>query len=157
MSWGHQGKSFFPASWRGWARGVRRGVVVEVERPPQEKVFLGGYRQRQTGVLFHHAAVQTQPRPRPPRLVEVHSRDTQVTRTHLPSRWDWPTMIRPLLQWLQTWGHPGDTEGSQGAHPGVTEGSPRGHRGVTQGSQRGHPGDTEGSPRGHRGVTQGLQ
>uniref|UniRef100_A0A8C4ZTJ1 IQ motif and ubiquitin domain containing n=1 Tax=Gadus morhua TaxID=8049 RepID=A0A8C4ZTJ1_GADMO len=36
------------------------------------------YRQRQTGVLFHHAAVQTQPRPRPPRLVEVHSRDTQT-------------------------------------------------------------------------------
>ncbi|XP_056454763.1 IQ and ubiquitin-like domain-containing protein [Gadus chalcogrammus] len=58
--------------------GRYQEVVVEVERPPQEKVFLGGYRQRQTGVLFHHAAVQTQPRPRPPRLVEVHSRDTQT-------------------------------------------------------------------------------
>ena len=41
MSWGHQGKSFFPASWRGWARGVRRGVVVEVERLVKRRKRIG--------------------------------------------------------------------------------------------------------------------
>ncbi|XP_059190427.1 IQ and ubiquitin-like domain-containing protein [Centropristis striata] len=53
-------------------------VVVEIERPPQQKAFLGGYRHRLTGAEYHHAAVQTLPKRRPDRGVVVFSRTTQV-------------------------------------------------------------------------------
>ncbi|XP_041652054.1 IQ and ubiquitin-like domain-containing protein [Cheilinus undulatus] len=53
-------------------------VVVEIERPRQQKVFLGGYKNRLTGVEFHHAAIQTLPKRRPDRGVVVFSRDTQT-------------------------------------------------------------------------------
>lgn len=51
---------------------------MEIERPRQQKAFLGGYRHRLTGVEYHHAAVQTPPKRRPDRGVVVFSRDTQV-------------------------------------------------------------------------------
>ncbi|XP_042266720.1 IQ and ubiquitin-like domain-containing protein isoform X1 [Thunnus maccoyii] len=53
-------------------------VVVEIERPPQRKAFLGGYRHRLTGAEYHHAAVQTLPKRRPDRGVVVFSRNTQT-------------------------------------------------------------------------------
>lgn len=58
--------------------GVFQEVVVEIERPRQQKTFLGGYRHRLTGAEYHHAAVQTLPKRRPDRGVVVFSRDTQV-------------------------------------------------------------------------------
>ncbi|XP_078139118.1 IQ motif and ubiquitin-like domain-containing protein [Centroberyx gerrardi] len=59
-------------------QGEFQQVVVEIERPPQQKLFLGGFRHRLTGAEFHHAAVQTPPRRRPDRGVAVFSRDTQT-------------------------------------------------------------------------------
>nr|XP_029133386.1 IQ and ubiquitin-like domain-containing protein [Labrus bergylta] len=53
-------------------------VVVEIERPRQQKAFLGGYKHRMTGAEYHHAAVQTLPKRRPDRGVLVFSRDTQT-------------------------------------------------------------------------------
>ncbi|KAI3371743.1 hypothetical protein L3Q82_023600 [Scortum barcoo] len=58
--------------------GVFQEVVVEIERPRQQKTFLGGYRHRLTGAEYHHAAVQTLPKKRPDRGVVVFSRDTQT-------------------------------------------------------------------------------
>nr|XP_046251051.1 IQ and ubiquitin-like domain-containing protein [Scatophagus argus] len=57
---------------------VFQEVVVEIERPRQQKAFLGGYRHRLTGTEYHHAAVQTLPKMRPERGVLVFSRDTQT-------------------------------------------------------------------------------
>uniref|UniRef100_A0A8C2YZK6 Ubiquitin-like domain-containing protein n=1 Tax=Cyclopterus lumpus TaxID=8103 RepID=A0A8C2YZK6_CYCLU len=58
--------------------GVFQEVVVEIERPPQQKAFLGGYRHQLTGAEYHHAAVQTRPKRRPDRGPVVFSRDTQT-------------------------------------------------------------------------------
>ncbi|KAG7234550.1 hypothetical protein INR49_004485 [Caranx melampygus] len=58
--------------------GAFQEVVVEVERPRQQKAFVGGYRHRLTGVEYHHAAVQTLPKRRPDRGVVVFSRDSQT-------------------------------------------------------------------------------
>ncbi|KAI4873594.1 hypothetical protein NFI96_008799, partial [Prochilodus magdalenae] len=53
-------------------------VVVEIERATLKKPFLGGYRHKVTKTEYHHAAVQTMPRRRPDRGVEMFSRDTQT-------------------------------------------------------------------------------
>ncbi|XP_056291668.1 IQ and ubiquitin-like domain-containing protein [Pseudoliparis swirei] len=58
--------------------GVFQEVVVEIERPPQQKAFLGGYRHQLTGAEYHHAAVQTRSKRRPDRGAVVFSRDTQT-------------------------------------------------------------------------------
>ncbi|XP_074489632.1 IQ motif and ubiquitin-like domain-containing protein isoform X1 [Sebastes fasciatus] len=58
--------------------GVFQEVVVEIERPPQQKAFLGGYRHRLTGAEYHNAAIQTLPKRIPDRTVGVFSRDTQT-------------------------------------------------------------------------------
>uniref|UniRef100_A0A3Q3XLE0 IQ motif and ubiquitin-like domain-containing protein n=1 Tax=Mola mola TaxID=94237 RepID=A0A3Q3XLE0_MOLML len=58
--------------------GVFQDTVVEIDRPLQKKAFLGGFRNRLTGVEYHHAAVQTLPKKRPDRGVVVFSRDTQT-------------------------------------------------------------------------------
>uniref|UniRef100_A0A3B5B2X6 IQ motif and ubiquitin domain containing n=1 Tax=Stegastes partitus TaxID=144197 RepID=A0A3B5B2X6_9TELE len=60
--------------------GLFQEVVVEIERPRQQKAFLGGYRHRLTGVEYHHAAVQTLPKRRPDRGVVTFSRDTQTVQ-----------------------------------------------------------------------------
>jgi len=39
-----------------------RDVVVEIERATVKKPFLGGYRHKQTGAVYHHATAQTVPR-----------------------------------------------------------------------------------------------
>uniref|UniRef100_A0A3Q3T0K2 IQ motif and ubiquitin domain containing n=1 Tax=Mastacembelus armatus TaxID=205130 RepID=A0A3Q3T0K2_9TELE len=57
---------------------VFQEVVVEIERPRQQKVFLGGYRHRLTGAEYHHAFVQTLPKRRPEKGVVVFSRNTQT-------------------------------------------------------------------------------
>ncbi|KAM6926629.1 IQ motif and ubiquitin-like domain-containing protein [Lycodopsis pacificus] len=59
-------------------QGVFQEVVVEIERPPQQKAFLGGYRHRLTGAEYHHAAIQTLTKRRPHRGGPVFSRDTQT-------------------------------------------------------------------------------
>lgn len=53
-------------------------VVVEIERATRRKAFLGGYCHKVTKAEYHHAAVQTMPKKRPDRAVEMYSRDTQV-------------------------------------------------------------------------------
>ncbi|XP_072290537.1 IQ motif and ubiquitin-like domain-containing protein [Eucyclogobius newberryi] len=53
-------------------------VVVEIQRPPQRKAFLGGYKHRVSGAVYHHASTQTLPQKRPDRGVEVVSRDAQT-------------------------------------------------------------------------------
>ncbi|KAL1247637.1 hypothetical protein QQF64_023013 [Cirrhinus molitorella] len=53
-------------------------VVVEIERATRGKAFLGGYRHKVTKAEYHHAAVQTMPKKRPERSVEMFSRDTQT-------------------------------------------------------------------------------
>ncbi|XP_034444974.1 IQ and ubiquitin-like domain-containing protein [Hippoglossus hippoglossus] len=58
--------------------GVFQEVVVEIERPRQQKAFVGGYRHRLTGVEYHHAAIQTLPKRIADRGVVVYSRDTQT-------------------------------------------------------------------------------
>ncbi|KAG8012394.1 IQ and ubiquitin-like domain-containing protein [Nibea albiflora] len=60
--------------------GVFQEVVVEIERPRQQKAFLGGFRHRLTGVEYHHAALQTLPKRRPDRGVVVFSRETQTVK-----------------------------------------------------------------------------
>ncbi|XP_033972762.1 IQ and ubiquitin-like domain-containing protein [Trematomus bernacchii] len=55
-----------------------REVVVEIERPPQQKAFLGGFKHRLTGAQYHHAAVQTLPKRRADRGVVLFSRNTQT-------------------------------------------------------------------------------
>ncbi|XP_054862845.1 IQ and ubiquitin-like domain-containing protein isoform X2 [Amphiprion ocellaris] len=60
--------------------GLFQEVVVEIERPRQQKAFLGGYRHRLTGVEYHHAAIQTLPKRRPDRGVVTFSRDTQTVQ-----------------------------------------------------------------------------
>ena len=42
-----------------------REILVRVERKMVKKPFLGGYRHRETGIEYHHAAVQTAPPQRP--------------------------------------------------------------------------------------------
>ncbi|XP_030621203.1 IQ and ubiquitin-like domain-containing protein [Chanos chanos] len=56
-------------------------VVVEIERATRGKAFLGGYRHRITKMEYHHAAVQTMPKKRPDRCIEMFSRDTQTVIT----------------------------------------------------------------------------
>ncbi|KAI9547448.1 hypothetical protein NQZ68_016997, partial [Dissostichus eleginoides] len=55
-----------------------REVVVEIERPPQQKAFLGGFKHRLTGAQYHHAAVQTLPKRRADKGVVLFSRNTQT-------------------------------------------------------------------------------
>ncbi|KAM9376262.1 IQ motif and ubiquitin-like domain-containing protein [Pholidichthys leucotaenia] len=66
--------------------GTLREVVVEIERTRQHKAFLGGFRHRLTGAEFYHATVQTIPKRRPKRAVEVFSRDTQTAEVKSQSQ-----------------------------------------------------------------------
>lgn len=43
------------------ARGEEKLVIVHVQRPSVDKSYLGGFKNRGTGVTFHHAATQTAP------------------------------------------------------------------------------------------------
>ncbi|TRY55437.1 hypothetical protein DNTS_003808 [Danionella cerebrum] len=57
---------------------IHQDVVVEIERATQRKPYLGGFRNNVTKVEYHHAAVQTKPKRRQNRGVEMFSRDSQT-------------------------------------------------------------------------------
>lgn len=46
-------------------------VLVKIERSNFKKTFVGGYRHRVSGLEYHHAAIQTMPRPRPQKGVSI--------------------------------------------------------------------------------------
>ena len=45
--------------------GVKKEILVHIEHTRIPKPFLGGYRNRRTGLEYHNAAVQTLPKRRP--------------------------------------------------------------------------------------------
>ncbi|NXW64428.1 IQUB protein, partial [Eurystomus gularis] len=53
-------------------------VVVKIERPTYRKPFLGGFKNRKTGVEFHNAGSQTIPKKRPDKGIELFCRETQT-------------------------------------------------------------------------------
>uniref|UniRef100_A0A6I8RBR8 IQ motif and ubiquitin domain-containing n=1 Tax=Xenopus tropicalis TaxID=8364 RepID=A0A6I8RBR8_XENTR len=60
--------------------GSYRDLVVEIERLNYRKPYLGGYRHKATGVVFHHAGTQTVPKKRPDRETVVFCRETQTVQ-----------------------------------------------------------------------------
>ncbi|XP_071597116.1 IQ motif and ubiquitin-like domain-containing protein [Heliangelus exortis] len=53
-------------------------VVVKIERPTYQKPFLGGFKNRKTGVEFHNAGSQTIPKKIPDKGIEIFCRETQT-------------------------------------------------------------------------------
>ncbi|NXP48588.1 IQUB protein, partial [Heliornis fulica] len=53
-------------------------VVVKIERPTFRKPFLGGFKNRKTGVEFHNAGSQTIPKKRPDKGIQLFCRETQT-------------------------------------------------------------------------------
>ncbi|NXX49992.1 IQUB protein, partial [Tricholaema leucomelas] len=53
-------------------------VVVKIERPIYHKPFLGGFKNKITGVEFHNAGAQTIPKTQPDKGVQVFCRETQT-------------------------------------------------------------------------------
>jgi len=58
--------------------GDIRDVVVEVEREVRRKRFIGGYRNKKTGIEYHHVAAQTLPKRPQDSGIEKFCRDTQT-------------------------------------------------------------------------------
>lgn len=57
--------------------------MLEIERASRGTAFLGGYRHYVTKAEYHHDAVQTMPKKKSDKGVEMFSRDTQVcAHTH---------------------------------------------------------------------------
>ena len=71
------------------ACGDKGWVAVGIEGPTSRKLFLGGYKHKQTGREYHHAVCQTDQAPPPPRP-QRFARDTQTvqqaTRSVLTAR-----------------------------------------------------------------------
>ena len=57
-----------------------KDVVVEIERATRKKPYLGGYRHKKTGVLYHHATAQTIKKQPPPSQIPKNCRDTQTVQ-----------------------------------------------------------------------------
>ncbi|NXY86689.1 IQUB protein, partial [Alcedo cyanopectus] len=53
-------------------------VAVQIERPTYQKPFLGGFKNRRSGVEFHNAASQTIPKKRPDKGIQLFCRATQT-------------------------------------------------------------------------------
>ncbi|KFQ41166.1 IQ and ubiquitin-like domain-containing protein, partial [Nestor notabilis] len=53
-------------------------VIVKIERPTYQKPFLGGFKNRITGVEFHNAGSQTIPKKTPDKGILVFRRETQT-------------------------------------------------------------------------------
>ncbi|KAM9292682.1 IQ motif and ubiquitin-like domain-containing protein [Morus bassanus] len=53
-------------------------IVVKIERPTYHKPFLGGFKNRITGVEFHNAGSQTIPKKRPDKGIQLFCRETQT-------------------------------------------------------------------------------
>lgn len=51
---------------------------MKIERPTFRKPFLGGFKNRVTGVEFHNAGSQTVPKKRPEKGTTLFCRETQV-------------------------------------------------------------------------------
>ena len=51
---------------------------MKIERPAYHKPFLGGFKNRITGVEFHNAGSQTIPKKRPDKGIQLFCRETQV-------------------------------------------------------------------------------
>jgi len=67
--------------------GSYREVVVEIERLPRKKPFLGGFRHKETSAEFHHASAQTSTKVQTVSNVERNCRDTQtVEQRHAPQQ-----------------------------------------------------------------------
>uniref|UniRef100_A0A8C1KRV9 IQ motif and ubiquitin domain containing n=1 Tax=Cyprinus carpio TaxID=7962 RepID=A0A8C1KRV9_CYPCA len=63
--------------------GTNKDVVLEIERASRGTAFLGGYCHYVTKAEYHHDAVQTMPKKKSDKGVEMFSRDTQVcAHTH---------------------------------------------------------------------------
>jgi len=54
-------------------RGEERIMSVHVQRPVMEKPYFGGYRNKMTGAMYHHAVTQTAP---------VQKKDVHIIRFH---------------------------------------------------------------------------
>ncbi|NWH60570.1 IQUB protein, partial [Geococcyx californianus] len=55
-----------------------RDVAVKIERPTYRKPFLGGFKNRKTGVEFHNAGSQTIPKKQPDKGIKMFCRETQT-------------------------------------------------------------------------------
>ena len=55
--------------------GGKKEILVCIERTGVPKPFLGGYRNRRTGLEYHNAAVQTLPKKRPDKGVSVDDKE----------------------------------------------------------------------------------
>ncbi|NXN95348.1 IQUB protein, partial [Rhinopomastus cyanomelas] len=55
-----------------------RDVVVRIKRPTYRKPFLGGFKNRTTGVEYHNAGSQTIPKKRPGKRIKEFCRDAQT-------------------------------------------------------------------------------
>ncbi|KAM6302037.1 IQ motif and ubiquitin-like domain-containing protein [Podargus strigoides] len=53
-------------------------VAVKIERPTYHKPFLGGFKNKLTGVEFHNAGSQTIPKKRPDKGIQLFCRETQT-------------------------------------------------------------------------------
>lgn len=51
--------------------GGKKEILVHIEHTGVPKPFLGGYRNRRTGLEYHNAAVQTLPKKRPDKGVSA--------------------------------------------------------------------------------------
>ncbi|XP_042326578.1 IQ and ubiquitin-like domain-containing protein [Sceloporus undulatus] len=55
-----------------------QNIDVEIKRPTFEKPFLGGFRHKETGIEYHNAGSQTDPKKRPEKGYEEFCRSTQT-------------------------------------------------------------------------------
>ncbi|KAM6436482.1 IQ motif and ubiquitin-like domain-containing protein isoform 2-T4 [Liasis olivaceus] len=53
-------------------------VSIEIKRPTFEKPFLGGFRHKETGIEYHNAGSQTDPKKKPDKEYEEFCRSTQT-------------------------------------------------------------------------------
>ncbi|NXX90480.1 IQUB protein, partial [Centropus bengalensis] len=58
--------------------GSFRDVAINIKRPTYRKPFLGGFKNRITGMEFHNAGSQTIPQKRPDKGIEIFCRETQT-------------------------------------------------------------------------------
>ena len=58
--------------------GGKREILVRIEHTGVPKPFLGGYRNRRTGLEYHNAAIQTLPKKRPDKGVSVDCKEQQI-------------------------------------------------------------------------------
>ena len=65
-----------------WYAGGKKEILVHIEHTGVAKPFLGGYRNRRTGLEYHNAAVQTLPKKRPDKGVSFYGLQQNVMTTN---------------------------------------------------------------------------